>query len=90
MNIQLETVGNHISMIIPESRLNEEEMILNRIRLGKKIDHFETVRISKSGKEDSHLIIGSLIINSDGKVIGASKITRDISDRINAESKQAC
>jgi PAS domain S-box-containing protein len=85
----LEAVGNHISMIIPESRLSEEELIISRVALGKKIDHFETVRISKSGKEIPISLTVSPIVSESGRVIGASKIGRDISDRLTAEGKQA-
>ena len=80
-----EIVGRHITTIIPAERLAEEEKILTTLRTGKRIDHFETMRRHKDG----HLVPVSLtvspILDPSGKVIGASKISRDISDRQRTE-----
>src|SRR3954471_20607136 len=46
-----EAIGQHISLIIPVSRLKEEEFIISRIKTGERVDHFETVRIGKNGHE---------------------------------------
>ena len=71
--------------MIPEDRHNEERDILTRIRRGERIDHFETVRRNKHGS----LIIISLTVspvkNSEGKVVGASKIARDITEQKRAQ-----
>lgn len=83
-----EAIGKHISLIIPKDRMDEEANIINNIRLGNKIDHFETIRVAKDGSERQLSITVSPIRNSKGKIIGASKIARDISMRVEAENKQ--
>ncbi len=84
-----EALGQNITLIIPDTRLQEEKMILERISAGLKIDHFETERRHKSGNLIPISLSVSPIIDIEGKVIGASKIARNISDRLQAESKQA-
>lgn len=74
-----EIIGKHISILIPPSRLHEEDYIISNIIQGKKIDHFETVRITKWGTEIPISISVSPVLDSKGRVIGASKIARDIS-----------
>ena len=73
-----EAVGQPITILIPEDRQNEERLILTRIRRGERIDHFETIRRHKHGS----LIVISLTVSpvkdSEGKIVGASKIARDI------------
>lgn len=83
-----EAIGKHISLIIPKDRLQEENDILKNIRSGKRIDHFETVRMAKDGTKKYISLTVSPIKNSKGIVIGASKIARDISDKIEAENKR--
>ncbi|MBO9675623.1 MAG: PAS domain S-box protein [Sphingobacteriaceae bacterium] len=73
-----EAVGRHISLLIPRNRLDEEDSIIGSIRNGKKIDHFQTIRIRKDGKEIPISLTVSPILSLDGTVIGASKIARDI------------
>jgi PAS domain S-box-containing protein len=76
-----EAVGQPISMIIPLDRRDEETRILARIRDGERIDHFDTIRVRKDGtKLDISLSI-SPVRDSAGKIIGASKIARDITGR---------
>lgn len=77
-----EAIGKHISLIIPPSRLKEEEYIIGRIRAGKKVDHFETIRVTKDGREIPISLTVSPIIDDNGKIIGASKIARDISAQV--------
>jgi PAS domain S-box-containing protein len=81
-----EMVGRSITTIIPDDRQDEELQILSRLRRGERVDHFETVRCHKDG----HLINVSLTIspvrNAEGKIIGASKIARDITERMKAEA----
>jgi PAS domain S-box-containing protein len=80
-----EAIGQHITLIIPADRRNEETEILARIRRGERVDHFETVRIRK----DRTLVDISLTISPvkdlNGIVTGASKVARDITDRKRAE-----
>jgi PAS domain S-box-containing protein len=84
-----EAIGQPITIVIPEERHNEEREILTRIRRGERIDHFETVRRTKHGS----LIIISLTVspvkNLEGKIIGASKIARDITEQKRAQEQIA-
>ena len=80
-----EAIGKHITMLIPPSRLSEENNILSNIRAGKKVDHFETIRLNKFGKEIPISLTVSPIKDTSGKIIGASKIARNISERLLAE-----
>jgi PAS domain S-box-containing protein len=73
-----EAVGKSITMIIPTERLSEEEFVLSRIRSGRPIEHFETVRRRKDGTFIDVSISVSPIRGADGTVIGASKIARDV------------
>lgn len=83
-----EAIGKHISIIIPKDRLNEETVIIESIRSGKKIDHFETIRVAKDGTERYISLTVSPLKNDKGKIIGASKIARDISFRIESEKQR--
>src|SRR5690606_35982867 len=83
-----EVIGKHISLIIPKDRMKEENHILKNIRSGKRIDHFETVRITNDGTEKHISLTVSPIKNSKGMVIGASKIARDISEKVEAENQR--
>ncbi|MDB5020634.1 MAG: multi-sensor signal transduction histidine kinase [Pedobacter sp.] len=80
-----EIVGKSITILIPSSRLQEEELILSRIRAGKKVDHFETIRVAKSGKQIPISITVSPVKDNYGNIVGASKIARDISEQIEAQ-----
>src|SRR5829696_1083642 len=80
-----EAVGRSIRMIIPADRQSEEEMVLSRIRTGESITHFETIRQRKDGSLIPISLTVSPIHDEAGQVIGASKIARDISDRIRAD-----
>lgn len=82
-----ETIGKHISLIIPNERLDEENIIINKIKSNEVIDHFETVRLTKYGKRIPISLTISPIRNKHGKVIGASKIARDISKAKETEEK---
>src|ERR1700741_1676751 len=76
-----EAIGQPITLVIPRDRQSEEREILTRIRRGERINHFETVRQHKHGS----LIVVSLTVSpvkdSDGKIVGASKIARDITEQ---------
>lgn len=76
-----EVLGQPITMLIPPERHEEERMILERLRRGERIEHFETVRITRSGKLVDISLSVSPVRNAGGAVIGASKIVRDISER---------
>jgi len=76
-----ETVGQPVTMLIPPDHLAEEPSILERIRRGESIDHYETVRRRKDGELLDVSLTVSPIRNDQGEVVGASKIARDISHR---------
>ena len=86
--LEKEAIGKHISIIIPIDRLPEETLIIDNIRQGKKIDHFETIRISKDGSERQLSISVSPVKDNNGTIIGASKIARDITARVEAEKQR--
>jgi PAS domain S-box-containing protein len=76
-----EAIGQPITIVIPQDRQGEEREILTRIRRGERVDHFETVRQRKNGV----LIVVSLTISpvkdASGRIVGASKIARDITEQ---------
>lgn len=76
-----EIIGKSILTLIPPERQHEEDMILGKLRAGERIDHFETVRMRKSGERFPISVTISPIRDQNGKVIAASKIARDISER---------
>ncbi|WP_316816108.1 PAS domain S-box protein [Pedobacter nyackensis] len=82
-----EVLGKHISLLIPKERLNEENLIIDKIRSNKNVSHFETFRVAKDGHQIPISLTISPIRNSKGNVIGASKIARDISAQKNAEAE---
>ena len=82
-----EIIGRHITTIIPPELHDEEKRIIERIRAGKRIDHFETVRIAKDGRRIAISITISPIRNAQGQIVGASKIARDISERRQSEEQ---
>ena len=81
---QEEIVGKPITLIIPTERLHEEAEILARLRAGKALERFETIRIAKNGRRISVLISVSPLRDEEGRVIGASKIIHDITDVVAA------
>ncbi|MBY2968154.1 PAS domain S-box protein [Rhizobium leguminosarum] len=84
----VEALGKPITILIPEDRLDEEPAILSRIHAGERVDHFETIRRRKDGTLLDISLTISPIRTRDGKIIGASKIARDISDRKRAAERQ--
>lgn len=80
-----EAVGRSITIIIPPGLRDEETQILRRLRKGERIDHFETVRVGKTGKRIDVSLTISPVRNSRGQIIGASKIARDITERKQVE-----
>ena len=73
-----EAVGQHITLIIPPDRRSEEIMILDKLRKGERIDHFETVRLHKNGTNLDISVTISPVKDASGRVVGASKVARDI------------
>lgn len=80
-----EIVGKSILTLIPPDRQHEEPGILSRIRRGERIDHYETVRRKKDGTLFDISVTVSPLKDKSGQIIGASKIARDISDRVRNE-----
>ena len=76
-----EAIGRPITLLIPPDRLPEETNILDRLRRGERVEHFETVRITKHRRKIDVSLTISPIRDRDGMVIGASKIARDITDK---------
>ena len=83
-----EIIGRTINLIIPPELQDEERTFLNRLRAGQSINHFETVRLSKSGKRVNISLMISPVRDSFGRVVGASKIARDITIHKRAEQAE--
>jgi PAS domain S-box-containing protein len=82
-----EVIGQSITIIIPPDYLKEEKSIIERIRRGQRIEHFETVRRRKHGSLIDISLTVSPLRNTQGKIIGASKIARDITERKRNEAQ---
>ena len=80
-----EAMGKPMLMLFPPDRAKEESDILARIRRGESVEHFETVRLRKDGTKIDVSVTISPIRDSSGAVVGASKIARDITERIRAQ-----
>ncbi|MHA4807206.1 sensor histidine kinase [Flavitalea flava] len=80
-----EALGKHISLLIPPDRISEEAVIIEKIRKGERIDHYETIRLTKAGEEIPISLTVSPIKDKTGRIIGASKIARNIKDKKAAE-----
>ncbi len=81
-----EAIGQSVEILIPPARLNEEAEIINRIRRGERIEHYETVRRRKDGGLIDISLTVSPIMATEGRIIGASKIARDITERKRSEA----
>lgn len=82
-----EMLGRPIQALIPADRRSEETLILQQIRRGVKVDHYETVRLHKSGRPVQVSVTISPIRDSSGAIVGASKIARDISEQKRAQAR---
>jgi PAS domain S-box-containing protein len=82
-----EVIGKPILILIPPDHYNEEPAILERIKKGERIEHYETVRMTKTGKLIDISLTISPIKDASGKIIGASKIAREITDIKQAEQE---
>lgn len=78
---EAEALGQHINIIIPEERLDEEELIVDRIRQGGKVNHYETLRINRTGQAIPVSLTVSALRN-EGRVIGVANAARDISVQV--------
>jgi len=83
-----EAIGRPVTMLIPEDRLDEEPRILAGIRAGRRFEHFETVRRRKDGALVDISLTISPIRNRQGRIVGASKIARDITGQRQAQEQQ--
>jgi PAS domain S-box-containing protein len=84
-----EVVGQSVTILIPSGRFEEEAVILERIRRGEHIEHYETVRRRKDGTLLEVSLTISPITDSQGHVVGASKIVRDVTERKHTEKTLA-
>lgn len=82
-----EAIGSPISFVMPPDRVHEENQIIDRLKRDEYIDHFETVQRRKDGQEFPVSLTISPIKDATGKIIGASKSVRDISDKKRAEEQ---
>ena len=80
-----EAIGQHITLIIPQGRQQEEVTIIERLKRGERVDHFETVRVRKDGTPLDISLTISPVRDGEGRVIGASKVARDITEQKRAE-----
>jgi PAS domain S-box-containing protein len=83
-----EVIGKPVTILIPRDRLDEEPAILKRLRRGERIDHYDTVRRRKDGSLIDISLTVSPIKDADGRVIGGSKIARDVTERKRAQEQQ--
>jgi PAS domain S-box-containing protein len=84
-----EAIGQPITIVIPKDRQDEERTILSRIGRGERIDHFETIRQRKHGSLIAVSLTVSPVKNAEGKIIGASKIARDITEQKRSQEQIA-
>ncbi|MET0164021.1 MAG: ATP-binding protein [Vicinamibacterales bacterium] len=80
-----EAIGRSITMLIPPESVDEETHILSRIRRGERIEHYETVRVTKTGERLDISLAISPIHDAHGRIVGASKIARNITDQKQAQ-----
>ena len=83
-----QAIGRHISLVIPPERLTEEDDILANLRAGRRVDHFETERLRRDGRLVPVSLSISPIKDDEGRVVGASKVARDITERKRAEAER--
>jgi PAS domain S-box-containing protein len=83
-----EMLGRPIGMMVPPELQGEEKRVLNRLTQGEHIHHYETVRLAKGGRRVDISLSVSLLRNAAGETIGASKVSRDITQRKKAENLQ--
>ena len=84
---EAEVIGQPITIIIPPELHGEERQVLQRLRAGERIEHYETVRLTKRGKRVDVSLTISPMKDSTGRIVGASKIARDITERKQADEE---
>ena len=83
-----EVIGKSVTILIPEDRFDEEPGILDRIRRGERIDHYETIRRRNDGTLINVSLSVSPVRDAEGRVVGASKIARDVTQQKRAHDQQ--
>ncbi len=83
-----EAIGKHISLVIPLDRIHEEDEIVATLKAGRRIHHFETVRVRADGVRIWVSLAISPIADETGAVVSASKIVRDVTQRVHAEAER--
>jgi len=73
-----EAVGKHVTLIIPAERQDEEARIIEHLKRGERVEHFETIRIAKSGRVIDVSLTVSPVRDGSGRIVGASKIAKDV------------
>lgn len=84
---EAEALGQHIKILVPPEFREEEETLLRKARVGQKIEHYETVRVTKEGKKIDVSLTISPVKDAAGRIVGASKIAHDITERKRAEAE---
>jgi PAS domain S-box-containing protein len=82
-----EMIGKSITVLFPPDRLDEEPKILERLKRGERVEHFETIRVRKDGTPIAVSVTISPVHDRSGKIIGASKVARDITPNVELEGK---
>ena len=83
-----EMIGKSVRLLIPDDRQHEEDDVLSRITRGQRLEHYETIRRRKDGTLFPVSLTVSPVFNDEGVVIGASKIARDITERVRADEER--
>lgn len=82
-----EAIGHSVTLLIPPGHEDEEPAILSKLRAGERVEHYETIRIHKDGRLLNVSLTVSPIRDATGRIVGASKIARDITDRFHSQRK---
>ena len=84
-----EAIGRSIRMLIPDDLQSEEDVVMAKIRAGEKVDHYETIRRRKDGSTLAVSLTVSPIVDASGEIVGASKIARDVTERMSMQTMTA-
>jgi PAS domain S-box-containing protein len=76
-----EVAGRPVAVLIPEDHIDDSPAIMQRLRRGERVEHYETVRLARDGRRIDVSLTVSPVRNAEGRIVGASKIARDISER---------
>lgn len=80
-----EAIGRHISIVIPIDRRDEEQLLIQRLRDGERLQHYDTVRVARDGRRIDVSLTVSPVHDTEGRVVGASSIARDVTAKKRAE-----